>query len=300
MKKFTCKILIFSLVPIVYSLASIVVMPLLLSTQNGPSTRQQITFSFKNALENDYEILILGNSRTYRGLNPDCFTKKTFNFSHDNDSYNQIFYKMVFLDSHNKDFDYLILGIDYFQFSFNSRTRDYIYIDFFDKSYSEDLNAKSFKLKLNYYLDNANPNKLLSLITKESTPFLKENGQYIKPGKAIERDKIERDINRLKFQEDFFKKTIDFCKSKNIKVFIVMLPTRINELSLYTEKEIKEFNDYIESFLDYKTIFYLNFSENKGFNTEDYTDITHFNENASNIFSKILNEDILKLIENIE
>lgn len=297
MQKFIRNIFKFIIPAFVYCLIAVIVMPKLLSIQNGPSTAQQIKFSLENALKKDYKIIILGNSRTYRGIAPDMFSLSTYNFSHDNDSYNQIFYKLELLLSNKKEFDYLILGVDYFQFSFKSDTRNYVYADILNENYLNDFNNDLWKLKFDYYLSNLNPKKLLSLRSKNNMPFLKENGQYIKPGLAFETDTIQMDIKRLDFQVNYFKMILELCQIKKITVFMVMLPVRPNELKSYTKEETEEFDSFIESFTNQKTIFYLNYSKNPDFKTIDYTDITHLNEVAANRFSKILNTDILKLIE---
>lgn len=298
MKQFILKILLFILPAFVYSIIAILFMPYFLSLSNGPSTKQQITYSFDNASNLEYELLILGNSRTYRGINPEKLSYTSFNFSHDNDSYNQIYYKLKYLIDIEKDIKYLILGLDYFQFSFKSDTRNYVYADFLDSKYMDDFEESSvFVKKIDYYFSNINPKKILSLYPKENKPFLRENGQYIKPGFANETDTITRDMNRLDFQIKYFDKILSLCDKKSIKVFIVNLPTRQNELNSYTNNEIDEFDNFIKSYVDNKYVFYLNFSKFEGFTTKDYTDITHFNENAANHFTEILNKKIMGIID---
>lgn len=297
MKQFILKILLFTFPAFVYSIIAILFFPYFLSLSNGPSTRQQITYSFDNASNLEYELLILGNSRTYRGINPEKLSIKSFNFSHDNDSYNQIYYKLKYLIDVEKDIKYLILGLDYFQFSFKSDTRNYVYADFLDSKYMDDFEESSvFVTKMDYYLSNINPKKILSLFPKENKPFLRENGQYIKPGLAKETDTITRDMSRLDFQIKYFEKTLSLCKHKRIKTFIVNLPTRQNELNSYTKNEIDEFNNFIKSYIDNKNVFYLNYSNFEGFTTKDYTDIIHFNESAANHFTEILNKKIMGII----
>lgn len=294
MKQFILKLLLFIFPAFAYSIFAILFMPYFLSLSNGPSTKQQITYSFEKASNLEYELLILGNSRTYRGINPEKLSIKSFNFSHDNDSYNQIYYKLKYLIDIGKDIKYLILGVDYFQFSFKSDTRNYIYADFFDSKYMDDYEVRSvFIKKMDYYLSNINPKKILSLFPKEDKPLLRENGQYIKPGLANETDTITREINRLEFQITYFEKTLSLCDQKSIKVFIVNLPTRQNELKSYSNIEIDEFNNFINSYVDNEYVFYLNFSKLEGLTTKDYTDITHFNERGANKFTEILNTNIM-------
>ncbi|WP_461488949.1 hypothetical protein, partial [Pontibacter sp. HJ8] len=63
----------------------------------GPTTKAQIEQSFENALRKDYDMLILGNSRIYRGINPEKFSTNAYNFAHDDDSYNQMYYKLKYV-----------------------------------------------------------------------------------------------------------------------------------------------------------------------------------------------------------
>jgi hypothetical protein len=297
MKRFLLKVLLFLTPIIVYSVLATIFLPPLLTRVNGPNTKQQIDYSFENAVNEDYGLLILGNSRVYRGLNPDMFSIKSYNFSHDNDSYNQMYFKLKFLLEQKKDIDYLILGLDYFQFSFLSNTRNYVYADYFAEEYNRDFNDKTWKLKLEYHLGNANPKKLLSLRPKPYIPILKKNGQYLRSGEATEDDSIQRDITRLEIQELYFQEIIDLCRDNNIKVFIVMLPIRENELISYSQDELDEFNSFINGYVDNNSTYYLNFSLIDDFNTEDYTDITHLNEEAADRFSSILNDSLMEILE---
>lgn len=296
MKQFILKILLFTFPAFAYSLIAILFMPYFLSIVNGPSTKQQIAQSFKNATDKNYELLILGNSRTYRGINPDKLSYNTFNFSHDNDSYNQMYYKLKYLVDIEKDINYLILGIDYFQFSFKSDTRNYVYADFLYSDYMNDFEeSEVWQKKFEYHFGNINPKKLLSLRPKKNKPFLRENGQYLKLGFANENDTITRDISRLDFQVKYFEKILALCKKKDIKVLVLFLPTRQNELKSYTPEEIEEFDNFVKSYIDNTNVFYLNYSKLDGFETQDYTDITHFNEKAANRFTEILNKKLIEL-----
>lgn len=297
MKAFILKSVVFCIPGLVFSLVLMVALPGLLSLQYGPTTKQQISSSFDNALRRDYQLLILGNSRTYRGLNPDFFTLKAFNFSHDNDSYNQIYHKLLYLMGKGKHFDYLVLGTDYFQFSFKADSRNFVYGDWLGKEYMKDYDDTNLlMLKLQYYLRNVDLKRLLSFRPKKNKPFLRDNGQYIKNGKAKAGDQARRSIKRLDFQVRYFVETLRLCKSNGIKIFIVMPPARKNELDLYERAELIEFNSFLSEYVDNKAVFYLNYSESTDYLTADYTDVTHLNEAAANRFSQQLDSDIVRLI----
>lgn len=297
MKQFIRNLLLFVLPALIYALAALLFMPYLLTFANGPSTKQQLAQSFKNAGSRNYELLILGNSRAYRGINPDILSYKAFNFSHDNDSYNQLYYKLKYVIDQDKEIKYVILGTDYFQFSVHSDSRNYAYADFLGSDYLSDYKGSNILIKkIEYYVSNINPKKIRLLFSEKGRPFLRENGQYIKPGIATEKDSIQRDFNRLDLQIKYFEKTLSLCKEQDIKVFIVMLPTRQNELKSYTENEMAEFTTFIDSYTDDEHVFYLNFSENEDFTIVDYTDLTHLNEKAANRFTELLDKRIMDLI----
>lgn len=296
MRTFIVKTIIFLIPVIGYALLVVVFLPHLLKATNGPSTQLQIEYSFENAVAKDYEILILGNSRLYRGINPGVFNINTYNFSHDNDSFNQMYYKLEYLSKRNKEFKYLILGVDYFQFSFISDTRNYVYGALLGDDYLNDYEASLIKYKIKHIFDYLNPRLLFEVRPKESIPVIKENGQFIKQGQPEEDDFIQRDICRIEIQVRYFEKILDFCKSREIIVFLVMLPTRENELRSYKNYELCEFNDFLINQTSDSVIF-LNFCNDPNYKVSDFTDLTHLNERAADRFSSQLNDTIIDLVK---
>lgn len=303
MRKFVIRILLFSMIFVVfYLLLFFFVLPIGVENANGPTTKQQIEESFKDILTQDNDLIILGNSGVYRGVNPDFIEMNSYNFAHDNDSYNQIYYKLLWLNKNKVNFKYLVLGVDYFQFSFLSGTRNYIYNSYFNKSYEEDfLDIGTVEA----YLDRSQILKLERLkylrnvFSKKSTTILhKKNGQYVKPGVAKKDDSHYYSIHRLKLQEEYFERIIKYCKDENIEVFLCMLPVRENALKNYQKEDIDKFDKYIMSFTNEK-IHYLNFSLQGGWTLKDYTDVTHLNEKASNRFTIQLNDSIYRIINTI-
>lgn len=87
--------------------------------------------------------------------------------------------------------------LDYFQFSFKSETRNYIYSDLFDKAYSQDFDSSPLLLKLDYHIGNMNPKMFWALNTSLKPPFLKENGQYLYYGLVNANDFRKREISRM-------------------------------------------------------------------------------------------------------
>ena len=189
----------------------------------GVNTRNQIEISFTNADIRQYNKLFLGNSRVYRGINPDMIDNKTYNFAHDNDSYNQCYYKLSRLIENGHEIDTLFLGAEYFQFSFISNTRNYIYDNLFDdeyyldysNSYIEELisNCKQLFITNQTLLIRS----LAKIVLRQGPKgYIKSNGQYIYDTQASPNDKIKRDSNILDFQLNYYNKIIELCHKFNI------------------------------------------------------------------------------------
>jgi len=303
MKRFLLKTILFSFsVLCIYIPVSLYLMPVALEQIYGPSTKRQITKSFNDIKKKEYDLIILGNSGPYRGINPDSLEIPAYNFSHDNDSYNQMYYKILWMERNNIKFNHLILGVDYFHFNIFSGTRNYVYNGFFEDSYQKDY--PDFFSNANIFLDRTqilDPGRLKFLLKlfepKKTERFMKDNGQYVRPGKAKVDDDHVYSMHRLPVQMNYFNLIIDFCKENNIDVVLCMLPKRKNILRHFKPDDIEEFNMYINSFTSNR-IHYLNYSEQEGWTVADYTDRIHFNENAANKFSGVLNDDIMRLIKN--
>lgn len=288
---------------LVYTILALFVLPKLIEKTEGPRTETQIKNSFLNAKNSNYDLLILGNSRTYRGINPDGFSIPSYNFSHDADSYNQIYYKLLWLEQQDKKIKYLILGVDYFQFSSLLDTRNYAYSKFLGEEYLKDFpnsNQVNLFLSKTNFLEFSRLKYLLNVFRKErNLIFQRKNGQYITPVKASKNDKHDFiPIGRLPLQEKYFNKTLDYCSKKKIEVFMCILPARENFLNRYKEIEMQEFNKFIHFYVNSK-IHFFDFSHQAGWVLEDYQDLIHLNETGANKFSKQLNDTISQYIKNL-
>lgn len=295
MKKFLIKLIVFLAILIVSIEAFVKLTDDKLIKLYGPNTEQQIRISFKNALKYDYDTLILGNSRIYRGINPNKLSQKAYNFAHDNDTFNQMYYKLKYVQEHDKLPDTLIMGVDYFQFSIFSGSRNYIYSSVMPKEYMKDY-ERDFNKEVNTILETKQNEfmlRLKSLNEKKDenakVPYLKENGQYIRYRKAGPNETAKRNSEILPIQQEYFEKILEFCSENNIKVFMVMPPTRKNELASYTEEITNKFDEYFKS-KENDQVFYLNYSKDERFKLEDYQDKTHLNIEGADKFSEILGD----------
>ena len=62
----------------------------------------------------------------------------TYNFAHDNDSYNQQYFKLVYCIKECPNLKEVVISYDYHSFSNFSNTRNYVYYSYFPKAYRDD------------------------------------------------------------------------------------------------------------------------------------------------------------------
>lgn len=281
---------------ILYVLFSLFVLPRILERFYGPNIDKQLSISFENAQNRNYEMVILGNSRLYCGADPDEFDIPTFNFAHNNDSYNQMFYKLKWLWSVDKKIKYMVLGIDYFQFGIFSETRNYAYGKFLPREYLEDYPKRNYSFW--HYIDLMRPEKIQNLLLRPVYKHdIKSNGQFIRVGEADSTDFIKRNVNKLPVQLKYFKMILEFCKMNNVHVFICMPPLRDVERQQYSKAQIDEFNAFLTPFLN-NNVRFLDFSTDSSFTMKDFIDISHLSQNGAVKFSQLLSERIALENEN--
>lgn len=282
--------LFFGLAAGLYASFTIFLLPPILRVTYGPSIEEQLTTSFANAESREYAVLILGNSRVYSGVNPDQLTLPAFNFAHNNDSFNQMYYKLQWVLQRGKELKAVVVGVDYFQFSVFSDTRNYVYAGFFDSQYMADYKGKP--QWATYYRELLRPYKLRALVRDPIYRHdLKANGQFIRRGEPDPNDFIRRSFDRLEIQEMYFKKILETCAKESIQVFLCMPPLRDVELRQYDPRQVKEFNAYISTFLG-EHVSYLDYSTSQDFEMEDYIDFSHLGEHGADKFSKMLSMEL--------
>ncbi len=289
----------------------------------GPNTKHQIENSFRNSTLGSYNIFLIGNSRIYRGVNPDKFKLKTFNLSYDGDSYLQTYYKLKFLGREKITCKYVILSADYFSFSFLGDNSNSNYYKYLDASYSAichgnmihipkfstiKKNNQTSSWKIYNYMDEQNEmfnawmtknisNSIIPFFqgltsSKKERPFQRENGQYVVNSKATSEDYLERNAEIYKPLQLYLDSILIFCKQHDVEVFLTMLPTRKNELKNYSIDFQNRVDTYYGSFKKNKNVHFLNYKNDLKFTIDDFGDLTHFNEAGADKFSELLNRDI--------
>ena len=310
MRKFILKVILLGIITTLFAKMVYFVGDHISEKVYGPNTKYQIEKSFENALASDASNWILGNSRIYRGLNPDMIDVSSwYNFAHDNDSYNQMYYKLKYLLDHGCKIDTLVIGTDYFQFSNFSDTRNYVYDRLLGSDYIKDYNSFLPKEWLNngkrYIITKQGIisaivlyiNNLVTTGGGTSLIELRKNGSYINDmGGGREDDFTKRDSTMGDVQIRYYEQILELCKNEHIELFVLMMPVRDNELKNYNNHFIEKFNDYIKESLKANGFesHYIDMSNHLGFKDyRMYTDITHLNSQSADSYTKCFYKELV-------
>jgi hypothetical protein len=269
-------------------------------------------YSYKNEflLNNDtnVEVLILGSSHSYYGVNPEYITKyNSFNLSHVSQSLNIDF---LLLQKYNfKKLNTLILPISYFTFwsdltkgSESFRIKNYL--NYYNlpvrKREIEDFELfnskidKMIKTIFNYYI---NPLKkdLKNVNEKGYGENYKKSGNIKKLKKtgliASKRHSYFGRENRIDTNLQIVEKIIRHCRKRNIKILLITTPTYksyYNNLDTIQLAETTKYCDLIAK--KHPECRYLNLLQDKRFQEEDFRDADHLSAIGARKLSTILND----------
>ena len=285
----------------------------------GPSLQERIDYGFAGVKARRYECVAVGNSRVYRGLNPDRLGLTAFNFAQDDDAFNQIYYKLRYMEDHGVVATTIVIGVDYFQVSFLSDRRNFAYALHFAPAYMDDFERPPQEglgrvvWAALHPIDEAGFNAFMirhftrpaalllerGLAKFRGEPpappvrvFVKENGQYVVEAPAGPIGPIERDATRLPIQEHYFEAALEWARRNGVRLFLVMPPLQERELASYAPGVIETFDRWLESRARAHGATYLNFSTHPGFGDGDFADVTHLTADAADRFSELLGDAI--------
>ena len=285
----------------------------------GPSLQERIDYGFAGVRARRYEVVAVGNSRIYRGLNPDRLGVAAYNFAQDDDAFNQVYYKLRYLQDHGVPVKTIVMGVDYFQFSFLSDRRNFAYAPHFAGAYLEDF-ARPPQSGLGrvmwaalHPIDEAGFNafmiryftrpaallieRALANLRKEPAAaavrvFVKENGQYVVEAPAGPLVPVERNATRLPVQERYFEAALDWARRNDVRLFLVMPPLHQRERASYAPGVVEAFDRWLDDRARAYGAAYLNFSTHPAFGDADFADVTHLTTAAADRFSEMLGEAI--------
>lgn len=258
----------------------------------------------------DFEILCLGNSHSYYGVNPLYFKRKAFNGSHVAQSLNIDLLIFRKYEPRMKNLKYVLIPISYISLSSKLengaeawRAKNYtLYYDGLyvpDKiiNYSELLGSPFTSIK----------NRIKSYYLKQESSITSDNSGYgtnykskvkrdlIKTGKMTAEKHTVKDFSNFPENEKSLKEIIRLCADSGIKVILFTPPAYVSYKRYLDTVQLNRTIRIAASYeKNYKNLSYYNFLNDTTFVANDYFDADHLNEFGAEKLSKKLNQIIMQ------
>ncbi len=243
---------------------------------------------------NNIEVLFLGNSHMYFGINPEYMSFKSFNNAHISQSLN---YDLAILEKYKdnwKNLKYIIIPIDYFSMYSNLedgiekwRVKNYsIYYEIKNYNYQNNFEVFNGKLpnniaRIKSYLFN-NKSDITCNKYGFGTTYNSKNSKYLtETGKTAAKRHTMNIENNLNYSKNIniLKSIIKFSNKNNTKTIFITSPaykTYIENLELHqlnnTLNTIKQLSSKSTN------TYYYNFLTDTTFVAQDFFDADHLNE----------------------
>ncbi len=260
----------------------------------------------------EIEVLLLGDSHCFYGLNPDYFSERTFNLS--NISQTIYFDKLLF----DKYIDQLpklrkvVFCLEYANLSQKDNTqedlwRKYFYQAFMDLTVPliQRYDAKQYVLSLNQGILKT-IKLMLRYFSTGSITDCKPNGWGInytfenrtKPSLSATRRWQQNEDNSLDFSVNTHRldSMITVCKQRNMQVFIVLLPVSKAFYHLLNPEKTAKIKQTCQRFTrqNPQNVHYLNLLQAPIFSDNDFYDADHLNDSGAVKCSRIVNDFLNK------
>jgi hypothetical protein len=265
----------------------------------------------KNYLDensNSIEVLFLGSSHTYFGVNPQYIQENSFNASHVAQTIDYDYNIIKKYASNWRQLKLIAIPIDYSTLfssvtngSQSWRVKNYnIYYDIKLTEIISDnfeiLNTKPnliFKRLYIYYFKN-NPEISCSKLGHSSTK--KQNDNLEEEGLVAAKRHTHIDKKELKKNTAILKRIIAFGNKHNIQVLLYTTPAYNTYVKNLNQLQLDITNETIQQIIrNEKNCFYYDFLEDSNFIASDYMDSDHLNENGAKKLSTKLNKIINKI-----
>lgn len=253
----------------------------------------------------DSEVLILGNSHTFYGLNPDWFKNKAFNVANVSQT---LFYDQLLFTKyipHLRNLKYVIIPVEYSSLSANDYNPELVWRSYFyesqmglDTQIHRKLDFKKYSLALSppfsltvsavkkYYRDGT----LIECMPNGWASYTGVNPAYNNPamGKIIA---AKHEDNSVDFAKNTarLKKIIEVCQQKGIKVILVTMPVTTHYAVNINAKKLAMIIAQCTSIAKQHNIKYINLFSDKRFTNNDFYDTDHLNTVGAKKCSGIVN-----------
>jgi hypothetical protein len=258
----------------------------------------------------DVNMLILGSSHTYYGINPEYLDCKSFNLANPTQIYKYDYYLLAHYAEKYKNLNTIIIPISYFSFfSTPHEKRDdysnylmnyHIYMDYPCNNWAPKYNIEA-------YYPTIFQGKIISFLQGKvrncsdlgfGTDFaLKNKVKNAEVNTAISEVELHtrKDRQYLDYHLKYLIDIIQFCKKRSIKLVLITTPKSKFYYNLIdnTEQQ-KETYQIIEKLKNKYKLPYYNYLKDSRFVSDDFYDADHLSDVGAMKFTKILNEDLKK------
>lgn len=257
----------------------------------------------------DTEVLILGGSHTFYGLDPQYFQYSTFNLAGMSQTIlidQLLFQKHV---PHMPNLKWVVLNVEYYSLSMQdtalmNEDRKHYYNTFMDIDVPtvSALDPKSYFVSLNRRFS-INLNLIESYFEKGSILYCDRNGfgSFYNKDRAIglggsatemshhENYSLDFALNLSRLEE-----MITFCAQRNIRVMLVTMPVSSPYAALADPSKLARIVASCEALqAKYSNLTYLNMFQTAAFNDDDFFDADHLHDEGAKKCSLIVNRAML-------
>jgi hypothetical protein len=253
----------------------------------------------------DCEVLILGNSHTFYGLNPDFFKRKAFNLANKSQT---LFYDQLLLEKYIDSLNalkYVIIPVEYSSLSASDDNAELAWRSYFYES-QMGIDTKTHKVfDLKKYSRALPPPFLITLkaikkyCTKGSLVDCQPNGWAPYEGMNSEHNNkamgkiiaAKHEDNSVDFNKNIqrLKSMVVTCRQKGVKVFLVTMPVTSYYADNINRKKLALITAQCNAFANENKIHYINLFQDKRFVNADFFDIDHLNTNGAKKCTRVIN-----------
>ncbi len=305
MKKFTKRLLLYVVPVLVLIVASEI---LLRKIPNDYAYKR----NYLDKHAGEIEVLILGNSHEYYGLNPELFSKKGFNAAYASQSLNYDWAILKRYETKLKHLHYLILPADYFTLTSSLehgeekwRIKDYnlyykinINASFTDgfEIFTGKTQSKLIRIK-NFYISRKKPVQCNALGFGSGFHSSKSKNLETTGKLAAKRHTLTKgEVNSYEKNTTIIRKFIAFAERKNIQLVFVASPVYKSYYSRLKYEQLQRTQGFFRLHaVKSNNVHYYNFMCDTTFHASDFYDGDHLNEKGAEKWSQKMEKILQKL-----
>ncbi|MCC6691215.1 MAG: hypothetical protein IT235_06740 [Bacteroidia bacterium] len=268
-------------------------------------------------LNDSIEVLVLGSSHGYFGINPTYLTPFSYNFSNTSQS---LYYDCQLLKKYCQkmpNLRLLILPISYFSLETTIEGskedwRKYYYTQFM--GIKPERSTSLFDIKGSSLIALYQPGTAFSYMLRgfnvDLASHVQKNGWYrlsddemytVTEDGAKSRIEIhhkQMKVENVKFNSDQLNETIAFARKKGIRLLFVTIPVSQKYFERLDPEKYSRMLDVLEQLCSKNNIKHLNYISDKRFDLSDFSDPDHLSPKGAEKLTKILDIAICNELKN--